>query len=58
MADLKINILFRFHEGAWGGGNQFLKALKKNSWKKESMKRIQEKQIVSSLILIIISWML
>ena len=28
--ELKINIIFRFHEGPWGGGNQFLKALKKN----------------------------
>jgi len=34
MADLKINILFRFHEGAWGGGNQFLKALKKEFMEK------------------------
>jgi len=26
---IKIHILFRFSEGAWGGGNQFLKALRK-----------------------------
>lgn len=26
---MKINILFPFKDGAWGGGNQFLKALKK-----------------------------
>ncbi|MFX0139008.1 MAG: glycosyltransferase [Candidatus Hodarchaeota archaeon] len=30
MKNLKINIIFEFHEGPWGGGNQFLNALKKN----------------------------
>lgn len=28
MKDLKINIIYKFREGPWGGGNQFLKALK------------------------------
>lgn len=28
MKPLKINILFKFIEGPWGGGNQFLKALR------------------------------
>lgn len=28
MRNFKINILYRFHKGPWGGGNQFLKALK------------------------------
>lgn len=34
MNNPKINILFNFHKGPWGGGNQFLKALKKKfiSW--------------------------
>lgn len=29
MKNLKINITYSFHEGSWGGGNQFLKALRK-----------------------------
>jgi len=26
---MKIKIIYKFNQGAWGGGNQFLKALKK-----------------------------
>lgn len=29
MSKIKIHILYSFKEGSWGGGNQFLKALKK-----------------------------
>lgn len=29
MQKIKIHILFKFQDGPWGGGNQFLKALKK-----------------------------
>ncbi|KKN06556.1 hypothetical protein LCGC14_1076110, partial [marine sediment metagenome] len=28
--NMKIHILYSFHKGPYGGGNQFLKALKKN----------------------------
>lgn len=29
MNKIKINIMYNFHKGPWGGGNQFLKALKR-----------------------------
>ncbi len=29
MNNLKISIVYNFHKGAWGGGNQFLKGLRK-----------------------------
>ena len=32
---MKIHILYNFQEGAWGGGNQFLKALKKEFVKRD-----------------------
>lgn len=31
---MKINIVFEFKDGPWGGGNQFLKALKDQFTKK------------------------
>lgn len=33
MSKIKIYILYNFRQGPWGGGNQFLKALKKELWK-------------------------
>ena len=33
---MKVHILFEFVDGPWGGGNQFLKALK-NQWKKKNI---------------------
>lgn len=35
MNDLKINIVYEFKKGPWGGGNQFLKALRKELKKKD-----------------------
>jgi len=35
LKDLRINICYNFQSDAWGGGNQFLKTLKKDFLKKE-----------------------
>ena len=34
MKEIKIHILYNFHKGPWGGGNQFLKALREEFLKK------------------------
>ncbi len=40
---MKINIMFKFKEGPWGGGNQFLNALKNEFIKMGAYEKIPEK---------------
>ena len=42
-SDFSVNIFLKFHSGAWGGGNQFLKALREELIKKKIYERNPEK---------------